>query len=848
MASIPYIKTTTKRLSKDKIKEIGEAISNMCNIALKQDDITAWRMINGNVDLTEYDYLSKMTNPDTGEDYVFPAKLRWIPIQRKNVNALTGIKARREFRFNLRAVDSRSLEEKQSSHMRKLINTYLGEIDQKNKELEFEMRKVAKEVEKVQGQYQQVQQQYQVIQQQAEETGQEIDPKMTQEIEQQLEMFQEHMEGLQDQMDLMQKYRDNNKIVDDMNYEDIHSQIAKDDVDANDRYINILVKTYRDRLEAIRKSDSFFRYSVVTGKGYFYINLDENLNIEYEPKDSTRVYYPYDENTYWIHNGKWQALREQWSKSSFMSRYEEHLSEKDKEYYGKSTVDNTNFFPTPDASGAIEDPGASKETDTVDILRIWYKHPRKINVKDGEYLDDDIKNPDKELYVQERYEIVFADGKFVKGDIDAIQPRMADNMQEVLLPLVGKSYVGIGEEAYSPVKLTKELAELYMVLHYQKELLIVASGVKGDIVDKSQIPDSMSEEEHRYHKKLGTMYIKTMDSTGRPINPSFNQWKSYDDTLPDSVQIIENMCQQLDQQIGLMMGVPPQVLGQVQRQDQVGTFEMSNEQALIVTETLFSHVDEVETEAMNVLANLLGQYKNTEDDIVEIYQNEELLEFAMIPANVLQDRRFASYSYQNAREERNLKELKQLVLQQSQAGLLPFDAVIQLYDSYNLKDLKTSIRFMMKKAEQMQQKAQQADLQGQMEAQRAAVEAAQEYEMMKEKVRMQVKEMEIQVKQSIEQSKLALEEEKLKLKAKEVGLTAEIDIAKIESEREVEMAYLEDQSAHQATAHKLEALKMQLEIMNSERDRRSDEKIESKKVSSQKVSSKSYGKEKIKNK
>ena len=133
----------------------------------------------------------------------------------------------------------------------------------------------------------------------------------------------------------------------------------------------------------------------------------------------------------------------------------------------------------------------------------------------------------------------------------------------------------------------------------------------------------------------------------------------------------------------------------------------------------------------------------------------------------------------------------------------------------------------------MQQKSQQADLQGQMEAQRAAVEAAQEYEMMKEKVRMQVKEMEIQVKQSIEQTKLALEEEKLKLKAREIGLTAEIDIAKIESEREVEMAYLEDQSAHQATAHKLEALKMQLEIMNSERDRRSDEKIESKEVSSQ---------------
>ena len=839
MSYIPYIPITTSRLTKDDLMKIAEAISQMCSINLKSEDYRAWKMIHGTIDESEYDYLTKMTNPDTGEDYVFPAKLRWIPIQRKNVNALVGMKARREFRFMLRASDSRTIKEKEANHMRKLINFYLATIDQKNKEVEYQFRKMGKQLSKMQEAYQQAQQQAQQIQQQSQESGEELDPRMMQQVEGYMQQLEERIEYFTDQMELAQKSYESNRILDDVQYEEIKQQIAKEDVDVYDRYVNILVKVYRNKLDAVRKSESIFKYNVVTGKAYLYVNIDENGKVDYDPMDSTKVFYPYDEKVYWIHRGKWQAIRERWSKSSFLQKYDKYLDESQRNNYG-SSYGSDNFVPTP-SSGAIPNPGASVETDTVDVLRIWYKHARKINKKGLEYVTIDTENTDKELWLQERYEMVMGDNIFVFGEVDKIQPRFYDELQDVILPIVGKSYSGISDQSYSPVNITRELAELYMILHYQKELLIVASGVKGDIVDKSQVPDKMSDEEHRYHKKMGTLYIKTMNADGRPVNASFNQWKSYDDTLPQSVQIIESMCQQIDQQIGIMMGTPTQMLGQVQRQDQVGTFEMSNEQAMIVTETLFRECDEIETEAMSVLANILGQYKNSEDEIAEIYQNDELVEFAKVPANILKGRRFTIYTYDNSREERSIKELKQLVLNQSNQGILPFDAVLRLYDSYSLKDLKTSIRYITKQAEMMREKAQQQAHEQQLEAQAASIKASQEYEMMRDKVNNQVKQLQIELQNAIEKSKLKLQEEALKLKAQEIGVNANIDIAKMESEAAVEMAYLKDQSEHQKVGLNLDALRLKLETMINAMDINAYEKVESKKAQV-----KTYGKEKIK--
>lgn len=839
MSYIPYIEPSTAKLSIENQKLIAESITNLCSSSLKEDDYRAWKMVHGSIDETEYDYLTKMTNPDTGEDYVFPAKLRWIPIQMKNINALLGMKSKREFRYMLRATDKRSLKEKQDNHARKLVNYYLAKIDEANKVVEYQFRQMGKQMSKLQASYQQGQQQYQQIQQQMQETGEELDPRMVQQIEGSLQQLEEQIEMMQDQMDLAQKAYENNKTLDDITYNDIKQLVAKDDVDIYDRYVNILIKVYRNKLDAIRKSENLFLSITVTGKGYYYINIDENSNVEYTPIDATKVYYPYDENNYWIHKGNWVAIRDRWSRSSFLDKYSKFIPKEKRELYGTSSNDY-NFAPTPDG-GAIPNPGATLETDTVDVLRVWYKHLRKINKKGNKYTDANIDNPDKELWIYERYFFLIADGQVVHTTIDDIQPRFNDDMQDVILPIVGKSYSGISNQPYSPIKITRELAELYMVLHFQKELLIVASGVKGDIVDKSQLPDFMSDEEHRYHKKMGTLYIKTMNKDGRPVNSAFNQWKGYDDTLPDSVMIIEKMCQQLDQQIGIMMGVPTPVLGQVQRQDQVGTFEMSNEQAMIVTETLFKECDEIDTEAMSVLANVLGQYKNTEDEITEIYQNDELLEYAKVPAGILKNRRFTTYSYENSREERSIKELKQLVLNQSNQGLIPFDAVLNLYDSYSLKDLKTSVKYMMKQLEISRSKAQQADQQAQMESQAAAIKAAQEYEMMKKNIDTQVKKMQLELDNSIKESQLKLQAETLKLKEKELAINANIDIAKIETERDVEMAYLKDQSLHQKASLNLEALRMKLDTIVNTFDINTYKEVETKKAQVQK-----YGKEKIK--
>ena len=288
-----------------------------------------------------------------------------------------------------------------------------------------------------------------------------------------------------------------------------------------------------------------------------------------------------------------------------------------------------------------------------------------------------------------------------------------------------------------------------------------------------------------------------------------------------------------------MMGTPPAILAQVQKTDQVGTFEMSQEQAMIVTELLYSECDEIETKATEILANLLSIYKNTEDDIVEVYQENELLEYAMVPAMALKGKRFALSVQNNAREERNIKELKSIMLNYSQQGLLPFDTVVKLYDTYSLKDLKRSVEFIMKKAEESKSLQQQNMIEAQTQAEKAKVDMVQEYEMMKKNIDKQLKEMQIQMDSSIKQKQLSIQEAQLELKNKEIAARLQTDIAKIETEREVEMAYLEDQSKHQSISHELEALRLKIEAITSSLD------IDMKKTVGL-SKAKTYGKEKIK--
>ena len=299
------------------------------------------------------------------------------------------------------------------------------------------------------------------------------------------------------------------------------------------------------------------------------------------------------------------------------------------------------------------------------------------------------------------------------------------------------------------------------------------------------------------------------------------------------------MCQQIDQQIGIMMGVPTPVLGQVQKTDQVGTFEMSQEQAMIVTEMLYSECDEIETEATEVLVNLLSIYKNKEDDIVEVYQQDELLEYAQVPAELLKNKRFSLGVQNNAREDKNIKELKQIMYQYSQQGLLPFDTIVKLYDTYTLKDLKKSVEFMTKKSEEARQMAQQQGAEAEMQAEKARIDAAQEYEMMKKNIDKQINEMKIQMESSFKQGQLQLQQQQLEVKKQEVAGKLETEMAKIETEREVEMAYLQDQSKHQSVSHQLEALRLKIDAITSALDLDVKKTVGLSKA-------KTYGKEKIK--
>ena len=171
----------------------------------------------------------------------FPAKLRWIPIQKKNVNALVGIKSRREFRFQVKATDKRSLQDKRQSQIKKVIDMYLQEITMAQHEMELFERSVMKQLGKLNQQQQEAQQQLQMMQQQAQETGEQLDPNVIQQVEQMVEAIEQYKEQMADQLGMAKKQMEPHKLMMSINHDKITELVYKDDIDIYGKYATLLL-------------------------------------------------------------------------------------------------------------------------------------------------------------------------------------------------------------------------------------------------------------------------------------------------------------------------------------------------------------------------------------------------------------------------------------------------------------------------------------------------------------------------------------------------------------------------------------------------------------------------------
>jgi hypothetical protein len=745
-----------------------------------------------------------------------------------------------------------------------LLNVSLKKIGQQKQKIQEQLQQLQQQLQNPQidpnqqedPEYmQQVQQQQQMIQQQYEMLNEKLP-----EIEESFQMIEE---GIKEESLFNNKELDDIKRYSRYTYKDIKEELSQK-----------VMKDMVRQLGVKRKNNQNFISSLVTGKEYFFVDqLPGEPKPRYDVIPDVKVFFPADSKYRFTHQGRWVGIEEKMSYDAIKMEFCNEVGWNEEVEKALENADNNysqegGFLSTADNKAIDIYSGSSASlTNGINVRRIWWKSPRKVLFKispnpyvkgktfthfidkgktiidpadykfvkgqgsdkgkyinksnkeityDADKVEKVFKGSDKveERYIDDIYQAVILNREFVVGyKLKPIILRSIDNPSEAFLPIIGRTFSDITERPYSLIWATRHLQILYKIISFQKELLIALSGVKGMIIDLSQKPSNMSREEQYYHRKQGSLYIETVDKQGKPIRTSFNQWKDFDDTLSQSIQNIDPILNNIDLMCHRVMGINPQIMGQVEDDQLNGTMEMARDQAELVISSLFYDHDEIVSEAQNMLLNLACKFSFTRETLLNIIDDDMGVELVQIQNKILNEADYKFIMSDSLKEENQLKEIKQLAFKQADRGILSFDKMIDIYSIESLKELTKKVQYYNEVAQQMAQENAEMSEEKALEFEKAKISFAKEYDMAAAKEVNRLKEMELQLKQA-----------ELKLKEAEIQGRNELDKYRIDTEdstkrmgigaeREVEATYLQEQNRAATTQEQLQSIKLELDAM-----------------------------------
>jgi len=817
--------------------------------------IKYWKYYNNEFDPKNFEYLTKI-----GENEL-PARLRHIPLQRHLLDLLISQQSERPFAFSVYAVDEDSVSNRYVDTVKSYINAIDTTLRQQTAQLSLQK-------EMLEQQYAQLEEMMQQQPQDAEHVAQIEEaraqlPMVKSQLRTIIEEFDKHIVLKQEEVEEIERYNTYDK-------KDIKEEFAQ----------KIALKL-RHELNINSKSTKNFRYQTVTGRQNYYVDyVDGHKFPIFESLSPEKVYFPKIDNVEWIQDGPWVAIVDYISYEQLEVAYGADIRKgygddklKDLSYYS-SGYNNSTFASTPDY-GAILVTSGDTVYDTNDIgqsikrCRIFYKINQRVRIKKTPHVHAKGKHfrhfVDEDKYLLDEDNYKYSNGYYVeKNGKESVKKDRAETYskskgeeittkyyghvyesvligddivigirkkktKEVIrdqhdytrtkLPVIGRTYNGIGEKPYSIIGSTMDLQDLYNIVHYHVELMLALAGAKGNVIDRSQKPSTMTNEEWEYNIKFGRLYIETVDPNGNRLkNSSFNQWPSFDNTLSSSVQYLEGIKTGLEETMGNMIGVPRPRQGQVVASDQVGTFSQSVNQASLITQILYYDHDEVEKHALNQLLNLACRNCFDMETILDIPVGSSGIEMINVPAKLFDQSLFDLMVLNNTKEETSLKEIKQLFLQQTAKNMAPFDQLISVYQTGSLKELEKKVEYFTKKSQKIQQMSQQQGVEAQKQMELEKIKFAKEYEVEIQKLKLGMDEMKLQLEKAKMDQKGTEIQTNAALKDKQINMDNETKRMGIATEREIELTYLQDQSGHQGKDEQLEAIRMQLEALMHERD------------------------------
>jgi hypothetical protein len=170
--------------------------------------------------------------------------------------------------------------------------------------------------------------------------------------------------------------------------------------------------------------------------------------------------------------------------------------------------------------------------------------------------------------------------------------RPTDDPYNCFLTINGVSYNDRNGEPYSLVLNTEDIADKMDMLHYIWESMIAMSGNKAAVVNYKAIPKWLSNDpKDRVFKWLGM--VKTGAAIVDPSQPGakdFHNTGQIDMSIDQSINVILEMIQYLEEVAGKITGVSRQLMGSIKSDDLNGTTKMAmNQSSMVLMPFMFTH-------------------------------------------------------------------------------------------------------------------------------------------------------------------------------------------------------------------------------------------------------------------
>lgn len=515
----------------------------------------------------------------------------------------------------------------------------------------------------------------------------------------------------------------------------------------------------RQRVKA--KFNKGLKHGLVSGWEIYYVG---ERNGEPFLKTVNPLYFDCDGNQEipFIEDRNWAVCEYRMTPVDVVAEFGDELTKAEREQIFELYEPNNNLYHTRDTND---------DYDYVSVLHVVFKSLRKVGFLT--FLDD--QGSEQEMLVDESYQKQPSDinirwvwipevhegyriGKNIYKRMRPIpgQHKSVETLYEAKLPYYGMAYDNDNTEPVSAVDRIRSLQYLYNILMYRIELLMAQDKGKKVAIDISAIPTKSAgitlAQFEKYLEGNNYFYLNSKEE-GNRYQEVTQLVKEIDLTTTSDINKYVQLATYIDQMAGYILGVTPQLEGQIQEREAVANVNKVLSLSTNVLEPIFQAHDTVKK---NVLTALVEQarysYAVGQPRKLSYVLDDMSLSFLTVNQELLDNSVYGVFIMDNSAIAENRDLLKQLAHAAMQNQMVNLSTVLKVLRTDYLADAEE----ILLAGEDEMQESRERQQQLEMQMQQQQFEQAARLEEIKHQQKIELMQMEQDAKYRLEIDKAAL--------------------------------------------------------------------------------------------